>query len=142
MRRLVAAFESADKSAQSIILGSLPLPVLSFSREILLQDLRPPCLTVTALRRRVCAGLENVTVASANRQFWPVDAHLDIASLSWMRCVFRVVTKAVLTSQLFSNRTKRDIKILLLGIVKTGAAHAGQVMQILIGDLILALAAS
>ena len=99
-------------------------------------------MTVTALRRRVCVWLENITVASAHRQFRPVDAHLDIASLSRMRCVFRVVTKTVLTSQLFSHRTKRDIKILLLGIVQTGAAHAGQVVEILIGDLILALAAS
>ena len=99
-------------------------------------------MSVATLRRRVCARLENVTIASAHRQFWPVDAHLDIASLSWMRCVFRIVAKTVLTSQLFSYRTKRDIKILLLSIVKTSAAHTGQVMQILIGDLILALAAS
>src|SRR5438128_11308509 len=99
----------------------LPLPVLTLSRKIFLQNRRPPCLTVTALRRRVCARLENITVASAHRQFRPVDAHLDIASLSWMRCVFWIVAKTVLTSQLLGHRTKRDLKILLLGIVKTRA---------------------
>ena len=99
-------------------------------------------MTVTALRRRVCARLENITIARAHRQFRPVDAHLDIASLPCMRCIFRIIAKTVLTSQLLGHRTKRDLKILLLGIVKTRAAHTGQVVEILIGDLILALAAS
>ena len=59
-----------------------------------------------------------------------------------MRCIFRIVAKTVLASQLFSHRTKRDLKILLLGIVKTRAAHTGQVMQILIGYFVLAPGAS
>ena len=99
-------------------------------------------MTVTALRRRVCARLENITIARAHRQFRPVDAHLDIASLPCMRCIFRIVAKTVLPSQLLGHRTERDLKILLLGIVKTRAAHTGQVMQILIGYFVLAPGAS
>src|SRR6267142_267018 len=53
---------------------------------------------VVALGGRVCAGLENVAVASANYQFRPVDANLDCASFSGTRGVFRIVTKTVLTS--------------------------------------------
>ena len=99
-------------------------------------------MAVAALRRRVGARLENVTVASAHHQLRPVDADLDTASLARMRRVLWIVTQTVLTSQFFSHRAKRDIKILLPGVIKTRASHAGQVMQILIGALILTPAVS
>ena len=93
---------------------------------------------IVSLRGRVCTGLEDVAVASANHQFRPVDTNLDRAPLSRTRRVFRIVAQTVLSSQLFGHRSKRDVEILLLSIVETRPAHAGQVMEILIGEFIFA----
>ena len=91
-----------------------------------------------ALRGRICAGLENIAVASAHHEFRPVDANLDRASLSRTRRVLRIIAQTVLTSQLFGYRAKRHIEILLLGVIETRATHAGQVMQILISEFVFA----
>src|SRR5439155_5500877 len=116
-------------------------PASTYSRKIFLQHwhLR---LDVAALRCGIGARLEHVTIASAHDQLGAVDAHFDVASLSRMRSVLWIVAKAVLTTQFFSYRTKRGIKILLLGIVKPGAADAGKVVKILIAAFVFASSAS
>ena len=89
-----------------------------------------------ALGRGVCSGLKNIAVTRAHHQFGFFDPHLDAAALAGMRRILRVITEAVLASELFSHRAKRGIKILLLCVVKTGASDAGQIVKIPIGEFI------
>ena len=99
-------------------------------------------MIVAALNRGICSRLENVAVTRAHYQFGFFDPYLDAAAIAGMRRILRVITEAVLASQLFSHRAKCGIKILLLGVVKTCAGYAGQVVKILIAEFVFTTAGS
>src|SRR5262245_50714124 len=80
--------------------------------------------------------LKNVAVTRAHNQLGPVDTHFDIAALTCLRRILRIVTEAVLPSQFFSNRSECQIEILLLSFVEPRAAHPGQVIKVLIAQFV------
>jgi len=87
-------------------------------------------LIVAALRRGICARLENVTIPRAHYQLLSVDTHFDIASLTRPRRIPGIVTETVLPAQFFRHRAKSVIKVLLLGVVKPGTGHPREVVKI------------
>src|ERR1700719_3580518 len=92
--------------------------ILESAAEIFFQDRWFCLLRVAALCRRVGALLENIAVAGAHHQLRPVNPHLYFAPLTGIRGALRIITKTVLTPQLFSYRTKRHVNIDLFRVVE------------------------
>ena len=91
-----------------------------------------------SLRRGIVSSwLEHITVARANGQLRPIDSNFDRTALTRLRGFSWIIAETVLPAELFGHLLKSDTQIFEVSIVEPGSGHPREVVQIMIGALVL-----